>query len=73
MKNWEICRDDRKRYFYICSDDEVYTDEDGDTIHFDTFEDAEEFLQDLNETIYKINTNETLNIHTLINMLEKYI
>lgn len=46
---WEICRDMEAGYFYICNDEEIYCDPDGEPYHFDTREAAEEFLHSLNE------------------------
>ena len=46
---WEICKDMEKGYFYICNDEEIYCDQDGEPYHFNTREEAEEFLHTLNE------------------------
>jgi hypothetical protein len=48
-KDYSICREQGKdeEYYYICSNDDVYCDEDGEPYHFDTYEEAKEFLDEL--------------------------
>ena len=46
---WDICKDMEKDFYYICNDTEVYTDDDGENIHFETREEAEEFLKQIQE------------------------
>ena len=38
-----------KDFYYICNDTEVYTDDNGDNIHFETREEAEDFLKQIQE------------------------
>lgn len=48
-EDYSICREHGKdeEYYYICSNDDVYCDEDGEPYHFDTYEEAKEFLDEL--------------------------
>lgn len=48
---YSICKDMEKGYFYICSEDDVYCDPDGEPYHFEDRKEAEEFLQGLNESL----------------------
>lgn len=40
---WAICKDIEKDFYYICNDTEVYIGDDGESIHFETREEAEDF------------------------------
>lgn len=44
---WSVCKDKEKDYYYICSETDVYTEDDGEPVHFDTYEEAEDFLKQL--------------------------
>lgn len=47
--DWEICKDMEKGYFYICNDMDTLCDPDGEPYHFETREEAEEFLSEYDE------------------------
>lgn len=60
---WDICKDMEKDFYYICNDTEVYTDDNGDNIHFETREEAEEFLKQIKEeTKEEVQEEETFNV-----------
>lgn len=48
-RNYEILRSDCGTYFYICENDTVLTDEDGNTLHFATLDEAQDYIDDLLE------------------------
>lgn len=50
-EKYSICKDMEKGYFYICSEDDVYYDPDGEPYHFEDRKEAEEFLQGLDESL----------------------
>ena len=48
MEKYEIIRSDCSIYFYICKNgDTVLTDEDGNTLHFATRDEAQDFIDEL--------------------------
>ena len=59
VKEYKVTRDVEKSYFYLSSDNEVYSDINGNTPHFETEEEANTYLKELEkETQEEIEENE---------------
>lgn len=48
-REYEIMRSDCGTYFYICKNDKVLTDDDGNAIHFATLDEAQDYIDEQTE------------------------
>lgn len=48
-RDYEIMRSDCGTYFYICENDNVLTDDDGNALHFATLDEAQDYIDEQTE------------------------